>query len=47
MTYDARKLSSPTGLAYDTLTTGVASDAGQAADFIQRYTVVVKVSDDD
>lgn len=47
VTYDARKLKSPSGLAYDTLTLGVASDAGQASDFIQRYTVVVKVSDDD
>jgi hypothetical protein len=47
-TYDPRKLQSATGLAYDTLTIGVTSDAGQASNFVQSYTVVVKrVSDDD
>lgn len=46
VTYDPTKLSSPTGLAYDTLTIAITSDAGQASDFVQSYTVTVSVSDD-
>ena len=34
-------LSSPTGLAYDTLDVRVCSDAGQMADWVQRYTIVL------
>ena len=44
--YDPTKLSSATGLAYDTLTIGVTSDAGQASDFVQSYTIVVKRTSD-
>jgi hypothetical protein len=47
VTYDPTKLRSATGLAYDTLTLGVTSDAGQASDFIQSYTIVVKKPIDD
>jgi hypothetical protein len=45
ITYDPAKLATPTGLAYDTLNVAVTSDAGQAMDFIQSYTVVVRLSD--
>jgi len=41
------KLRSATGLAYDTLDLAVTSDAGQAHDFIQGYTIVLKVKADD
>jgi hypothetical protein len=44
--YDPTKLRTATGLAYDTLTIGVTSDAGQTLDFIQSYTITVKLSDD-
>jgi hypothetical protein len=47
VTYDATKLRSPSGLAYDTLDISVISDAGQANDFRQSYTVVVTRSTDD
>jgi hypothetical protein len=41
LTFDFTKLSSPSGLAYDTLQIKVKSDAGVARDFIQSYTIVV------
>jgi hypothetical protein len=47
VTYNAAKLRSPTGLAYDTLTLSVTSNAPQASDFIQSYTIVVPVPIDD
>jgi uncharacterized repeat protein (TIGR03803 family) len=37
--YDPTRLTSPTGLAYDTLTVHLGTDAGLAADWTQRYTV--------
>jgi hypothetical protein len=46
VTYDDTKLSSTTGLAYDTLTIHVASNAGQANDFVQSYTDQVKIPPD-
>ena len=46
VTYDPTKLRTATGPAYDTLTVGVTSDAGQTPDFVQSYTVTVKLSDD-
>jgi hypothetical protein len=45
VTYDPSALSSPTGLAYDTLDVNVISDAGLTHDFTQSYTIVVRVSD--
>ncbi len=36
--YDPTRLQSPTGLAYDTLTVHLGSDAGIAVDWAQRYT---------
>jgi hypothetical protein len=48
VTFDFSKLSSPSGLAYDTLHIALKSDAGVAGDFIQSYTIVVpKEVDDD
>ena len=47
ITYDPSKLRSATGLAYETLDISVISDAGQAADFVQSYTVVLKQKSDD
>jgi uncharacterized repeat protein (TIGR03803 family) len=47
VTYDPSALSSPTGLAYDTLDVRLLTDAGQTHDFLQGYTVVVRVSDGD
>jgi hypothetical protein len=41
---------SPTGLVYDTLDIHVSSDAAQAADFVQPYTIVLtaaNTTDDD
>lgn len=46
VTYDPSALRSPTGLAYDTLDVKVLTDAGQAHDFVQRYTIVVALSDE-
>jgi uncharacterized repeat protein (TIGR03803 family) len=37
--YDPTRLQSPTGLAYDTLTVHLGTDAGLAADWAQRYTI--------
>ena len=37
--YDPTRLQSPTGLAYDTLTVHLGSDAGIAVDWAQRYTI--------
>ena len=39
VSYDPRRLVSPTGLAYDTVTLSVTSDSGQAYDFIQSFTI--------
>jgi hypothetical protein len=39
--YDPTHFFSATGLAYDTLDIGVMSDAGQAHDFVQSYTIVL------
>ena len=47
VTYDPTKLRSATGLAYDTLTIAVTSDAGQGHNFVQSYTITVKKSVDD
>ncbi len=44
--FDPTKLRTASGLAYDTLTVGVISDAGQPSDFIQSYTIAVKLADD-
>jgi hypothetical protein len=46
VTYNPWWLSSPTGLAYDTLTIAVTSDAGEAYNFVQRYTISVRVPTD-
>lgn len=45
--YNPKKLTSPTGLAYDTLTVGVISDAGQPSNFVQSYTIQVALPVDD
>ena len=37
--YDPTRLQSPTGLAYDTLTVHLVSDAGLSVDWAQRYTI--------
>ncbi len=47
VSYDPTGLNTPSGLAYDTLTVGIVSDAGQASEFIQSYTLQVAVSVDD
>jgi hypothetical protein len=47
VTYDPSKLTSPTGLAYDTLTLKLSSNAGQIVEFVQSYTIVVPVPPDD
>ncbi len=39
--YDPTRLRSTTGLAYDTLDIHVGTDAGNAVDFTQRYTIVL------
>ncbi len=39
--YNPLRLSSPTGLAYDTLTVSITSDASQANPFVQSYTIQV------
>lgn len=41
VTYADGRLSSTTGLAYDTLTLHVTSDAAQTKDFVQSYTIQV------
>ncbi len=43
--YDPTSLMSPTGLAYDTLTVAVTSNAGQANDFVRSYTISVRIGD--
>jgi hypothetical protein len=45
VTYDPTYLCSATGLAYDTLDIRVTSDAGQASDFLQSYTIVLSPMD--
>ena len=47
VSYDPTALRSPTGLAYDTLTISVTSDAGQASDFVQSYTIILIAPPDD
>jgi hypothetical protein len=47
VTYDPTRIRSATGLAYDTLSVGVISDAGQIHDFVQSYTISVPVPVDD
>ena len=47
VTYDATRLTSPSGLAYDTLTIALTTNSKQAYDFVQHYTVVVPVPVDD
>jgi len=46
VTYDFHKLRSTTGLAYDTMTIHLASDAALVSDFVQSYTLEVKVPKD-
>jgi len=46
VTYNDSKLSSTTGLAYDTLTIHLTSDAAQTKDFVQSYTDQVRVPRD-
>ena len=40
--YNPWLLCSTTGLAYDTLDVNVTSDAGQASDFVQSYTITLR-----
>jgi hypothetical protein len=47
VTYDPTHLRAESGLAYDTLDVGVVSDAAQADDFVQRYTIVLSSTDED
>jgi hypothetical protein len=47
VTYTDAKLSSTTGLAYDTFTIHLATDAAQTADFVQSATLEVKIPQDD
>ena len=47
LTYDDTRLTSPTGLAYDTLTIHLATNSGVSADFVQRTTDEVRVPPDD
>lgn len=46
VTYDDSKLSSATGLAYDSLTISLVSDAGMKNAFVQRYTDEVRIPPD-
>jgi hypothetical protein len=46
LTYTDKRLSSTTGLAYDTLTIHLATDAGQTNDFVQSCTDEVRVPRD-
>lgn len=41
--YNPFLLSSASGLAYDTITVHLTSDAGQANDFVQSFTITVRV----
>jgi len=45
--YDPSKLTSPSGLAYDTLRISLKSDAGAAYDFTRPYTIIVPKEEDD
>jgi len=47
VTYNDSKLSSPTGLAYDTFTIHLTTDAAQTLDFVQGATLEVKIPQDD
>ncbi len=47
VTYDDSKLTSPSGLAYDTLTIEIISNAGVTDNFAQRYTDEVAIPVDD
>jgi hypothetical protein len=42
--YSPLRLRSTTGLAYDTLTVNVVSDAGQVPAFVQSYTIVLRTN---
>ena len=46
VTYTDTRVSSTSGLAYDTLTIHLVSDAGQTIDFVQGYTDEVRVTPD-
>jgi hypothetical protein len=46
VTYDDSKLSSATGLAYDTVTIALVSDAGVKNAFVQRFTDEVRIPPD-
>ncbi len=46
ITYDDTKLTSGSGLAYDTLTIHLVSNAGVGSDFVQSYTDQVKIPPD-
>jgi hypothetical protein len=45
VSYGFSTLRAPSGLAYDTLTLHLASNAGQVNDFVQSYTLEVPVGD--
>ena len=45
--YDPTRPASPTGLMYDTLTVTVESNSPQAATYSSRFTIRVRVGDDD
>ncbi|HEX2590708.1 MAG TPA: hypothetical protein VHL34_04405 [Rhizomicrobium sp.] len=45
--YNPMKFCSPTGLAYDTLSLQVTSNAGQANDFVQHYTITLTAKNSD
>lgn len=47
VTYDPTHLRSASGLAYDTLDVSVASDSGQAYDFVQSYTIALSSTGED
>jgi hypothetical protein len=47
VTYDPTHLRSASGLAYDTLDVSMASDSGQAYDFIQSYTIILSSTGED
>ncbi len=44
LTYTDAGLTSPSGLAYDTLTIHLTTNAGVVSDFVQHFTLEVKVT---
>jgi hypothetical protein len=46
VTYNPSGLTSPTGLAYDTLVLKLLTNAGQTNEFIQGYTIEVPIPPD-